>query len=140
MKRSRMGWIGEQQDRVRRWHRKADRRGCRRSGFHRKSEGISLRIQLWTAHHSLRPGKRLGVREQAGRRVALAIAIDPLLLFSKKRKHFLTIAWKDEQSQQHAAVFELGKSIIKNTIATLEARTGKKVDYLDDEARKSGQG
>jgi hypothetical protein len=37
-------------------------------------------------------------------------------------------------------VFELGKSIIRTTIATLEARTGKKVDYQDDEARKSGLG
>lgn len=78
--------------------------------------------------------------QQAGRRVALAIRINPLLLFSKKRKHFLTIGWKDEQSKQHAAVFELGKSIIKDAIAILEARTGKKVDYQDDEARKSGQG
>jgi hypothetical protein len=78
--------------------------------------------------------------QKAGRRIGLAIAVNPLLLFSKKRKHFLTIGWKDEQDKQHAAVFELGKSIIRTTIATLEARTGKKVDYQDDEARKSGLG
>jgi hypothetical protein len=52
----------------------------------------------------------------------------------------LTIGWKDEQDKQHAAVLELGKSVIRTTIATLEARTGKKVDYQDDEARKSGMG
>jgi hypothetical protein len=78
--------------------------------------------------------------QKAGRRIGLAIAISPWLLFSKKRKHFLTVGWKDGQDKQHAAVFELGKSIIRVTIATLEARTGKKVDYQDDEARKSGLG
>ena len=78
--------------------------------------------------------------QKAGRRLGLALTISPWLLFSKKRKHFLTVGWKDAQDKQHAAVFELGKSIIRTTIATLEARTGKKVDYQDDEARKSGLG
>src|SRR6266852_3242365 len=45
--------------------------------------------------------------QKAGRRIGLAIAISPWLLFSKKRKHFLTVGWKDEQDKQHAAVFEL---------------------------------
>ena len=78
--------------------------------------------------------------QKAGRRLGLALTISPWLLFSKKRKHFLTVGWKDEQDKQHAAVFELGKSIIRTSIATLEARTGKKVEYQDDEARKSGLG
>jgi hypothetical protein len=78
--------------------------------------------------------------QKAGRRVGLALAISPWLLLSKKRKHFLTIGWKDDQDKQHAAVLELGKSIVRTTLATLEARTGKKVDYQDDEARKSGLG
>ena len=67
--------------------------------------------------------------QKAGRRIGLAITVSPWLLFSKKRKHFLTVGWKDEQDKQHAAVLELGKSIIRTTLATLEARTGKKVDY-----------
>jgi hypothetical protein len=78
--------------------------------------------------------------QKAGRRVGLAIAVSPWLLLSKKRKHFLTVGWKDEQEKQHAAVFELGKSVVRTTLATLEARTGKKIDYQDDEARKSGLG
>lgn len=78
--------------------------------------------------------------QKAGRRVGLALTISPWLLLSKKRKHFLTIGWKDAQDKQHAAVFELGKSVVRTTIATLEARTGKKVEYQDDEARKSGLG
>ena len=78
--------------------------------------------------------------QKAGRRLGLALTISPWLLLSHKRKHFLTLGWKDEQEKQHAAVFELGKSIIRTTLATLEARTGKKVEYQDDEARKSGLG
>ena len=78
--------------------------------------------------------------QKAGRRLGLALTISPWLLFSKKRKHFLTLGWKDAQDKQHAAVLELGKSIVRTTLATLEARTGKKVDYQDDEARKSGLG
>jgi len=78
--------------------------------------------------------------QKAGRRVGLAIAVTPLALLSKKRKHFLTVGWKDEQDKQHAAVFELGKEIVRTTIVTLEARTGRKVEYEDDEARKSGMG
>ena len=58
----------------------------------------------------------------------------------KKRKHFLTVGWKDEQDKQHAAVFEVGKGIVRTTIVTLEARTGRRVEYEDDEVRKSGMG
>jgi len=78
--------------------------------------------------------------QKAGRRLGLALAISPWLLLSHKRKHFLTVGWKDAQEKQHAAVLELGKSVVRTTIATLEARTGKKVDFQDDEARKSGLG
>jgi hypothetical protein len=73
----------------------------------------------------------------AARRLTFSTAANPFRLFTKKKKHFLTIGWKDEHAQQHAAVFELGKSVVRPTIVTLEARTGKKVDYQDDAARKS---
>lgn len=78
--------------------------------------------------------------QKAGRRLGLALTISPWLLLSHKRKHFLTVGWKDAQDKQHAAVFELGKSVVRTTIATIEARTGKKVEFQDDEARKSGLG
>ena len=78
--------------------------------------------------------------QKAGRRIGLAIAISPWLLLSKKRKHFLTIGYKDENDKQQAGVFEIGKDVIRVTLASLEARTGKKVDYQDEEARKSGVG
>jgi predicted DNA-binding WGR domain protein len=78
--------------------------------------------------------------QKAGRRLGLALTISPWLLFSKKRKHFLTVGFQDDNDKQQAAVFELGKDIVRTTLASLEARTGKKIDYQDDEARKSGLG
>jgi len=78
--------------------------------------------------------------QQAGRRVGLAFATGGITALSKHRKHFLTVSWKDEQGKQHAAVFELGKSIVRETITSLEVRTGKKVEYEDDAARKSAGG
>jgi hypothetical protein len=78
--------------------------------------------------------------QKAGRRLGLALTISPWLLLSKKRKHFLTIGYTDENDKQQAGVFELGKDVVRVTIASLEARTGKKVEFQDDEARKSGLG
>jgi hypothetical protein len=63
-----------------------------------------------------------------------------LALFSKKRKHFLTIGYKDENDKQQAVVLELGKDVVRTTLATLEARSGRKIEYQDDEARKAGHG
>jgi hypothetical protein len=78
--------------------------------------------------------------QKAGRRLGVAIAVTPLALFSKKRRHFLTLGYQDENDKQQAAVFELGKDVVRVTLASLEARTGRKIEYQDDEARKSGKG
>jgi hypothetical protein len=78
--------------------------------------------------------------QKAGRRIGVAIVINPLFIFSKKRKHFLTIGYKEEGDKQQAAVFELGKDVIRVTLASLEARSGRKIEYQDEEARKSGSG
>lgn len=76
--------------------------------------------------------------QKAGRRVGLAITISPWLLLSKKRKHFLTISWKDDNEKDQAVVLELGKDIVRVQLASLSARTGRKIEYQDDEARKYG--
>jgi hypothetical protein len=77
--------------------------------------------------------------QKAGRRLGLAIVVNPLFLFSKKRKHFLTIGYMDDNNKQQAAVFELGKSVIRPTLSGLEAKTGKKIEYEDAEARKAAE-
>jgi hypothetical protein len=78
--------------------------------------------------------------EKAGRRVGLAVVVSPLFLLSKKRRHYLTIGYLDDQGEQQAAVLELGKDIIQPSIHSLETKTGKKVEYQDDEARKVATG
>jgi hypothetical protein len=78
--------------------------------------------------------------QKAGRRVGMAVAISPLFLLSKKRHHYLTVSFTDEGNNQQAAVFELGKDVVKSTLAALESKTSAKVDYQDNEARKSAEG
>lgn len=77
--------------------------------------------------------------QKAGRRVGVAILISPLALFSKKRKHFLTIAYT-ENGKPQAGIFELGKDVVRTTLKVIEVRSGQKIEYQDEEARKSGKG
>jgi len=50
------------------------------------------------------------------------------------------VSFLGENEKQQAAVFEIGKDSIRTTLAALEARTGRKIEYQDEEARKSGTG
>jgi hypothetical protein len=77
---------------------------------------------------------------RVNRRYAEAILISPILLLAKKRKHFLTVGYTDEQGHQQAMVFELPKSVVRQMLVSLEAKTGRRVEYQDEEARKAGKG
>ena len=74
------------------------------------------------------------------RRYLEAILISPLFLIAKKRTHFLTIGYTDSEGHQQAVVLEVGKSDIRQLLVSLEARSGRKVEYQDEEARKAGKG
>jgi hypothetical protein len=78
--------------------------------------------------------------QQVDRRLAMAVVISPLFLLSKKRKHFLSIGYEDDHGKQQALVFRVDKSSIRATLVSLEARTGLKIQYQDEEARKAGKG
>jgi hypothetical protein len=78
--------------------------------------------------------------QKADRRYILALTVSPLLLLSKKRTHFLTVGYEDDRGRQQALVFRVDKSDIRTVLASLEARTGRKVEYQDPEARKRGKG
>lgn len=78
--------------------------------------------------------------QQASRRYVMALVISPILLLSKARKHFLTLGYKDTEGNQQAMVFRVDKNDVRALLASLEARTGLKVAYQDDEARKAGGG
>ena len=84
--------------------------------------------------------------QKAGRRVGAAAVTTVLLgpiglltLFSKKRKHYLTVGFKDELEKDQVAVIELGKDIIRTTLAIVQTRSGKQIEYQDEEARKSAK-
>jgi hypothetical protein len=74
--------------------------------------------------------------QKAGRRVAVAVLVSPLALFSKKRNHYLTITYRDASDKEQAGVFELGKDVVRTTLKVLEVRTGKEITFQDEEACK----
>lgn len=78
--------------------------------------------------------------QKAGRRVGVAIVISVWALFSKKRKHFLTLGYKDAQDVQQGVVIELPKGTPKSIITIIEARSGVKCEYESEEARKHVHG
>jgi hypothetical protein len=88
------------------------------------------------------PYDRINVVEygqKTGRRLGLAVVLSPAFLLSRKRKHYLTINYLDTDGGQQAAVFELGKKIVRTTLAGLEARTGLRIEYQDEQARKASK-
>jgi hypothetical protein len=76
--------------------------------------------------------------QQVDRRLMLALVVSPVFLLSKTRKHFLTIGFEDEAGRQQAVVFRVDKAGVRAALAALEARTGRRVSYQDQEARKAG--
>jgi hypothetical protein len=78
--------------------------------------------------------------QNVSRRYAAAILISPVLLLSKSRRHYVTIGYVDEAGAQQALVVRVEKGDIRTVLASLEARTGRRVEYQDDEARRSGKG
>src|SRR5215831_1642882 len=78
--------------------------------------------------------------QNVSRRYAAAILVSPVLLLSKTRKHYVTIGYADREGKQQALVFRVDKGDIRSVLAALEARTGRRVEYTDEEARKGGKG
>jgi hypothetical protein len=99
--------------------------------FHRASGDI---------HVSYRKVNTLEYGQTVSRRYAAAVLISPLLLLSKARKHFVTLGYVDAEGQQQVVVFRVEKGDIRSVLVGLEARTGRRVEYQDDEARKAVKG
>jgi hypothetical protein len=78
--------------------------------------------------------------QKVDRRYIAAVFLSPLFLLAKKRSHFLTIGYSDDENHQQAMVFRVGKDDIRMMLVSLEARTGRKVEFQDDDARKAGKG
>ena len=78
--------------------------------------------------------------QKVDRRYFAAVLVSPLFLLAKKRTHFLTIGYADEDNRQQAMVFRVSKDDIRMMLVSLEARTGRRVEFQDDDARKAGKG
>jgi hypothetical protein len=88
----------------------------------------------------------LSYGQHSGRRVGATVALGVTtlgigalpMLFSKKRRHYLTIEFTDSDGKPQAAIFEVGKEAVRSTLKVLEVRSGKTIAYEDDEAKKAG--
>jgi len=90
-------------------------------------------------HIDYRKINTLEYGQNVSRRYAAAILISPILLLSKTRRHYVTIGYVDDDGRQQAVVLRVGKGDIRMVLASLEARTGRRIEYQDNEARKAGQ-
>lgn len=89
------------------------------------------------------PYERINLLEygqKVDRRYLAAAIVSPILMFMKKRDHFLTLGFQDDDGQQEAMVFKINKNDIRLTLVALEARTGQQVRYQDEDARIAGKG
>jgi hypothetical protein len=82
-------------------------------------------LQIVTLEFGQKVGRRVGAA--IGGMVALGLP-GLLILMSKKKKHFLTIGYRNEAGEGQAAVFELAKGTVSDILPSLEARTGKRVE------------
>lgn len=73
------------------------------------------------------------VYERAKRpRYAAGLLLAWPLLFTKTKKHFLTIQYKDESAEGQYALFQLHKSNYREVLASVEAAAGVKMTRLED--------
>lgn len=103
---------------------------------HKFVKGGGMYAIPWDKIIDIEYGHKTGRR--VGAAVATALLISPVglfLLFSKKRKHFVTVGYTDADGKEQVAVFELGKDIVRTALPILEARSGKKIEYQE----KSGK-
>ena len=95
-----------------------------------------LLIDYESIHH-------LEFGQHVSRRAALVSGATAVLgplglmsLLAKSRAHYLTMTYATEQSRTEVIVIELGKDVVRSTLAVIEARSGIPIEYQDEEARK----
>jgi hypothetical protein len=89
------------------------------------------------------PYERINLLEygqKIDRHYIAAAIISPLFMVAKKREHFLTVGFENDNGHQEAMVFRVNKDDLRLTLVTLEARTGQEVKFQDEEARIYGKG
>ena len=89
------------------------------------------------------PYRRIDLLEygqNVSRRYAAAVMLSPVLLLSKERKHYVTLGYQDADGHQQVLVMRVDKGDIRAVLSGLEARTGRRVEFQDEQARASGNG
>ncbi len=89
------------------------------------------------------PYEKINVLEygqRVSRRYAEAVLLSPVFLLSKTRKHYLTVEFTDDRGKQQAMVFLVSKNDVRALLVILEAKSGRRIEYQDDDARRSGKG
>jgi hypothetical protein len=112
------------------------------AGSIRTTDPVSLVFQ--TRKSAVRiPYERINLVEyglKVDRRLAEAIILSPLMILSKKRAHYVSVGFENDDGKQQALLFRVDKNGIRALLVSLEARTGQKVTFMDEEARKAGKG
>lgn len=107
-----------------------------RFAFDRKKPPREVRYQdITSLEYGQKAGRRIGATIGWGV-TTMGLAALPMLL-SKKRKHFLSIGFTAENGATQGIVLELGKDITRGTLKAVEARSGQKIEYESEDARKN---
>ncbi|HEU5022925.1 MAG TPA: hypothetical protein VFT60_13585 [Bryobacteraceae bacterium] len=112
-------------------HAEIDVAGSAALSLHLENKAISID---WDDVTTVEYGLRVD------RRYIAAVLISPLFLMAKKKSHFITIGFTDDGGQHQAVVLEVGKHDVRQLLVSLEAKSGRRIEYQDDEARKAGKG
>lgn len=78
--------------------------------------------------------------QKVDRRILEAFLLSPLFVLSKRRAHFVSIGFEGEDGRLGAIVLRVDKKAVRTVLVSLEARSGRKVTFQDEEARKAGKG
>ena len=104
------------------------------------TEEMIFRCQTGEIHIPYQKVNTLEYGQTVNRRYVAAVLISPMFLLSKEHKHFVTVGYVDGDGKRQVLVFRVDKGDIRSVLAGLEARTGRRVEFQDDDARKSGKG
>jgi hypothetical protein len=105
------------------------------SALNRKAgvAGFDIRGQL-SFHPAIRAGHRVGATIALGVTTLGLFALP--MLFSKKRKHFATVGFKDDQGRPQGLILEFGKNINRSALKTMSLRSGIKIEFESEQAEK----
>ena len=67
---------------------------------------------------------------------AAALAGPFALLTPSKRRHYLTITYVDAHRRTQVLILELGDEVVRRTLTSLELRSGKPIEFRDEESRR----